>query len=51
MTDVPLPDDPVSGKPFGYRVQDNKAVVSAPPAAPGKPDGPDAVSYEVFLRQ
>jgi hypothetical protein len=51
VTDVPLPDDPATGKPFEYRVQDNKAVVSAPPLTPGKSDGPDGVSYEVYLRQ
>jgi hypothetical protein len=51
VADVPLPDDPATGKPFEYRVQDNKAVVSAPPITAGKADGVDAVSYEAFLRQ
>ncbi len=50
VTDVPLPDDPMTGKPFEYRVQENKAVVAAPAVVAGKSDGPDAVSYEVFLR-
>ncbi len=51
VTDVPLPNDPVTGKPFDYRVQENKAVVAAPPVVVGKFDGPDAVSSEVFLRK
>jgi len=51
VTDVPLPDDPMTGKPFEYRVQENKAVVAAPTIGAGKSDGPDAVSYEVFLRK
>ena len=33
VTDVPLPDDPMTGKPFEYRVQENKAVVAAPSVA------------------
>ena len=48
VTDVPVPTDPMTGKPFEYRVQENKAVLTR---TPGKSDGPDAVSYEVFLRK
>jgi hypothetical protein len=51
VIDVPVPTDPVTGKPFEYRVQENKAVLAAPSVTPGKSDGPDAVSYEVFLRK
>jgi hypothetical protein len=51
VSDAPLPNDPVTGKPFDYRVQENKAVVTAPSVTPGKSDGPDAASYEVFLRK
>ncbi len=51
IADVPTPADPVTGKPFEYRVQDNKAMLAAPSVAPGKSDGPDALSYEVFLRK
>ena len=51
VTDVPLPDDPVTGKPFEYRLQDNKAVVATPSVTPGKSDGPNGVAYEVYLRQ
>ena len=50
VTDVPLPDDPMTGKPFEYRVRENKAVVAAPTVIEGKSDGPDAVSYEVYMR-
>ena len=51
VTDVPLPDDPITGKPFEYRVQDNKAVIAAPSITAGKSDGPDGVTYEVYLRK
>jgi hypothetical protein len=51
VTEVPVSPDPVTGKPFEYHVQENKAVLAAPSVAPGKSDGPDAVSYEVFLRK
>ena len=51
VTEVPLPDDPVTGKPFEYRVQDTKAVVSTPSVTPGKSDGPDGAAYEVYLRK
>ncbi len=36
VTDVPLPDDPMTGKPFEYRVQENKAVVAAPTVIDGE---------------
>ena len=51
VTDAPPPNDPVTGKPFEYRVQENKAVVTAPPFTQGKSDGPNAVGYEVYLRK
>jgi hypothetical protein len=51
ITDVPAPTDPVTGKPFEYRVQEDKAVLAAPNVMASKSDGPDAVSYEVFLRK
>jgi hypothetical protein len=47
VIDVPVPADPMTGKPFEYSVQEDKAVL----IAPGKSDGPDALSYEVFLRK
>ncbi|HVS38441.1 MAG TPA: hypothetical protein VMS17_22980 [Gemmataceae bacterium] len=51
VTDVPPPDDPVTGKPFEYRVQENKAVIATPTVTAGKSDGPDGATYEVYLRQ
>jgi hypothetical protein len=47
VADVPVPTDPMTGKPFEYSVQEDKAVLTAP----GKTGGPDAVSYEIFLRK
>jgi len=51
VIDVPVPMDPVTGKPFEYHVQENKAVLAAPSVTPGKSDGPEALSYEVYLRK
>jgi hypothetical protein len=51
VTDVPLPDDPVTAKPFEYRVQDTKAVIATPSVTPGKSDGPDGTTYEIYLRK
>jgi hypothetical protein len=51
VAEVPVPTDPVTGKSFEYHVQEDKAVLTAPSVTPGKSDGPDAVSYEVFLRK
>ena len=33
IKEVPLPNDPVSGKPFGYKLGDGKATLDAPPPA------------------
>jgi hypothetical protein len=33
IKEVPLPLDPVSGKPFGYKLADGKATLDAPPPA------------------
>lgn len=46
VADVPLPNDPATGKPLEYQVLENKAVVTV-----GKSEGVDGVSYEVFLRK
>ncbi len=51
VTDVPLPDDPMTGKPFEYHVQDTKAAIAAPPITAGKSDGPDGVTIEAYLRK
>src|SRR5665213_249037 len=34
--DVPVPMDPMTGKPFEYRVEENKAVLASPSITPGK---------------
>lgn len=35
VTEVPIPDDPVSGKPFGYRRRGEMAVLEGEPGVPG----------------
>lgn len=45
LTDVPLPGDPVNGKPFEYRLEDGKAYLSGPPL-PGHP-----LNYEITMAE
>lgn len=48
---VPLPPDPVTGKPFLYEVKDGKAVVRGTPA-PGRENEPQFNRvYEVTIRK
>ena len=46
---APTPSDPVTGKPFLYRLQDNFAVIDMPPPH-GKPGDDDSVRYEIAIR-
>jgi hypothetical protein len=49
ITDVPIPIDPVTGKEFDYRMDDAKAILSAPPPA-GEPARSDNyLKYELTL--
>jgi hypothetical protein len=43
VTVVPIPDDPVTGEPFDYRIDEGKAVLSGP-SLPGHP-----LNYEVTM--
>jgi hypothetical protein len=50
VTEVPAPSDPVSSKPFEYKVSGNFATLTAPlPAGPKPPPG-QLLSYEISLR-
>jgi hypothetical protein len=51
VTVVPVPDDPLTGKPFAYALKDGKATITAPP-----PVGEDMIRsnnfrYELTVRQ
>jgi hypothetical protein len=51
VTDVPVPEDPVTGKPFEYRADGDAATLSGP-LPPG--EGPASVhplTYEITLRK
>ncbi len=49
VTEVPAPADPVSGKPFEYKVSGNAVILAVPPPPGGKLP-PGTVTYEVSLR-
>jgi hypothetical protein len=49
LTEVPAPADPVSGKPFEYKVSGNVATLAVPPP-PARKLPPGTVNYEVSLR-
>jgi hypothetical protein len=50
ITDVPIPDDPITGKPFEYSADGDKAKLVAPP--PGeKPPPYMLLTYELTLRR
>jgi hypothetical protein len=46
---VPVPDDPVTGKPFRYRVNGDRATLHAPPPDGEKSDRSNTVTYELTL--
>ncbi|MFI5454753.1 MAG: hypothetical protein ACHRXM_04820 [Isosphaerales bacterium] len=46
ITEVPVPDDPATGKPFEYRCTGNSAILSGPPA--GLP--PPWPGYRIAIR-
>jgi hypothetical protein len=50
VTEVPVPKDPHTGKPFEYRLEDGRATLATPrhPAEPAK--STLAVHYELLLR-
>jgi hypothetical protein len=49
LTEVPIPVDPVTGKDFEYKVDDGKAVLSAPPPPGEKPNSGNHLKYELTL--
>jgi hypothetical protein len=49
ITDVPVPTDPVTGKPFEYRRDGEKAVLTAGPPAGEKAHQGNSERYEITL--
>jgi hypothetical protein len=50
ISDVPIPSDPMTGRPFEYEVKGDKARLSAPPLPGPKPPPGFLLTYEITLR-
>jgi hypothetical protein len=50
ITEVPVPIDPRTGKPFEYRLEGNKAVLVGPTPADEKPALNTSIQYELTMR-
>ncbi len=51
VKDVPIPDDPVTGQPFGYRRVGDRAFLSSTPF-PGQPaDNANTPTYELMFQR
>jgi hypothetical protein len=51
VTVVPIPDDPLTGKPFGYTLSYGKATIEAPPPAGENPHRGNNFRYELRARE
>jgi hypothetical protein len=51
ITDVPVPIDPFTGQPFDYRLDGDKAILTAPPPAGEQPYAGNSSRYEISLRK
>lgn len=50
VKDVPVPEDPVTGRPFVYTVEDNRLILYGPPPDRDDPSPRNALRYELNLR-
>ena len=50
IKEVPVPDDPMTGRPFEYRLERGKATLSAPPLGGGPSDN-YPLTYELTLKR
>ena len=51
VTAVPLPADPVTGKPFAYRRDGATATLSGPAPAGQEPNLSNSITYEITLKK
>jgi hypothetical protein len=51
VTAVPIPDDPVTSRPFEYTAGGGKATLTAPPPAGESPHEGNSLRYEITLRR
>jgi hypothetical protein len=49
VTEVPVPDDPATGKPFGYALEGDKAVLTAPTPPGETPNQAINLRYELTI--
>lgn len=50
VTVVPIPDDPITGRPFGYAPRDAGFTLTAPPPAGESPNPSNTLNYDVTIR-
>jgi hypothetical protein len=50
VTDVPIPIDPRTGKPFEYRLEGDKAILTGPAQADDPPNVNNTLRYELTIR-
>ncbi|HJT77144.1 MAG TPA: hypothetical protein VJ739_08080 [Gemmataceae bacterium] len=51
ITEVPIPIDPMTGKPFTYQAAGDRATLSAPPPAGEQANPSNSLTYELTLRR
>jgi len=49
ITEVPVPTDPLTGNPFDYQIDGDKAILTAPPPAGEQPYEGNSRRYEIRL--
>ncbi len=50
VTAVPVPADPITGKPFGYAAKGDTFTLSAPPPEGEQPNPGNSLAYEITVR-
>ena len=50
VTEVPIPDDPWTGKPFEYRLDGSTATLIGPAPATEVPGAPNYIRYDLTIR-
>lgn len=51
ITEVPVPVDPLTGKPFEYQLADGKATLTAPTPPRERPNSGNTIIYEITLKK
>jgi hypothetical protein len=49
ITEVPIPDDPVTGKPFEYRLERDTAYLQSPGLNDPRPVQQDPLNFEIKM--